>query len=82
MKEEEVRRDRNMVMFGKDRVRAAPAIARVAPDRGWQMARSQGDVIRWRVEIRKQRKRRKERRKEERKGTYLLTSVTQFPSAD
>ena len=34
MKEEEVRRDRNMVMFGKDRVRAAPAIVRVAPDRG------------------------------------------------
>ena len=32
MKEEEVRRDRNMVMFGKDRVRAAPAIVRVAPD--------------------------------------------------
>ena len=30
MKEEEVRRDRNMVMFGKDRVRAAPAIVRVA----------------------------------------------------
>ena len=82
MKEEEVRRDRNMVMFGKDRVRAAPAIVRVAPDRGWQMARLQGDVSRWRAEIRKQRKRRKERRKEERKGTYLLTSVTQFPSAD
>ena len=68
MKEEEVRRDRNMVMIGKDRVRAAPAIVRVVPDRGWQMARLQGDVSRWRVEIRKQRRRWKEKRKEERKG--------------